>query len=203
MAANKEKAVFIKTKDIARQQQFDADLFDQYIEERKELYKVDSGIFSNSVAAEDVERAVKGYRQHCAQLEAKRVELARNAEQRRRAIGAMPVTSGFGFDGFTVTRYSGYISTDSAAQIDRDKLFTKNGQMLTDALTKIRLQAMKELKEAAYDLGCNAIIGVDFDYLTFEPESIQQSRGETTHLYQPYVVCVTANGNAVVIEKNQ
>lgn len=59
--------------------------------------------------------------------------------------------------------------------------------------------ALAELKEAAYDLGCNAVIGVDFDYITLEPETAN-SKGGTTYL--PYVFCVTANGNAVVIEKD-
>ncbi|MDR1853103.1 MAG: heavy metal-binding domain-containing protein, partial [Propionibacteriaceae bacterium] len=67
------------------------------------------------------------------------------------------------------------------------------------SLAKIRRNALQELKEAAYDLGCNAIIGVDFDYLTLDPETAN-SRGGTTYL--PYVFGVTANGNAVVIEKN-
>lgn len=59
-------------------------------------------------------------------------------------------------------------------------------------------QALKELKEAAYDLGCNAVIGVDFDYITLEPETVNAGGGT---LYLPYVFCVTANGNAVIIEK--
>ena len=73
-----------------------------------------------------------------------------------------------------------------------------NGQNLTDALVRIRIQALKELKEAAYDLGCNAVIGVDFDYITLEPETANLAGGT---LYEPYIICVTANGNAVVIEK--
>ena len=72
------------------------------------------------------------------------------------------------------------------------------GENLTDSLDKIRQQALRELKKAAYDLGCNAVIGVDFDYITLEPETASIS-GRTTYL--PYVFCVTANGNAVVIEK--
>lgn len=52
--------------------------------------------------------------------------------------------------------------------------------------------------EAAYDLGCNAIIGVDFDYITLDPQTANFSGGTT---YQPYVFGVTANGNAVIIEK--
>ena len=105
----------------------------------------------------------------------------------------------FSFDGYTITRYSGYISGDDVVQLNRDELYYHVGRNLTDALSSIRIQALKELKEAAYDLGCNAIIGVDFDYITFEPQTANSTGGTT---YQPYVVCVTANGNAVVIEKN-
>ncbi len=77
-------------------------------------------------------------------------------------------------------------------------LGNKNSENLTNALVRIRTQALRELKEAAYDLGCNAVIGVDFDYITLEPETASIGGGT---VYQPYVICVTANGNAVVIEK--
>ena len=164
------------------------------------------GIFDTTVEDKDVDQIVKMYTQKLADDAAKAKEMAREqAEKERRerdrqqAIASMLVTSGFNFDGYTIKKYSGYISGDDAIQINRDELFNKNGQLLTDSLVMIRVQAMKELKEAAYDLGCNAVIGVDFDYLTFEPETIG---GAGTHYYEPYVVCVTANGNAVVIEKD-
>ena len=66
------------------------------------------------------------------------------------------------------------------------------------ALKEIRRNALNELKEAAYYLGCNAVIGVDFDYITLDPETANSSGGTT---YLPYVFGVTANGNAVIIEK--
>ena len=69
---------------------------------------------------------------------------------------------------------------------------------MLESLTVIRRNALKELKEATLDLGCNAFIGVDFDYLTSEPETINITGGTS---YLPYVFCVTANGNAVIIEK--
>jgi uncharacterized protein YbjQ (UPF0145 family) len=109
------------------------------------------------------------------------------------------ISSGFNFDGYKIVKYSGYISGDDAVQIPRSGIFgNDNGKNLTDALVKIRINALKELKEAAYALGCNAIIGVDFDYLTLEPESVNIAGGTR---YEPYVICVTANGNAVIIEK--
>ena len=71
---------------------------------------------------------------------------------------------------------------------------------MLQALSVIRQNAIRELKEAAYDLGCNAIIGVDFDYIDLAPETANSSGGTT---YYPYIFCVTANGTAVTIEKNE
>ena len=121
-------------------------------------------------------------------------------QKKQKAIAEMLITSGFNFDGFRIVKYSGYISGDDAVEIPRSGwLFTtNNSQNLTDALAKIRIRALRELKEAAYDLGCNAVIGVDFDYITLEPETVSFNGGTK---YEPYIICVTANGNAVVIEK--
>lgn len=109
------------------------------------------------------------------------------------------ISSGFNFDGYKIVKYSGYISGDDAVQLPRSGIFgSDNGKKLTDALVKIRSRALVELKEAAYALGCNAVIGVDFDYITLEPETANLHGGT---LYEPYIICVTANGNAVIIEK--
>lgn len=123
------------------------------------------------------------------------------AKKKQQALASMLISSGFSFDGYTITKYSGYISGDDAVQIPRSGFFgdSRTDTNLTDALIKIRRQAIAELKEAAYDLGCNAIIGVDFDYITMDPQTANLSGGTT---YEPYVICVTANGNAVIIEKN-
>jgi uncharacterized protein YbjQ (UPF0145 family) len=132
-----------------------------------------------------------------------RLEVQRAAEEKQRALAGMLITSGFNFDGYTITRYSGYISGDDAIQIPRGQggLFnnvTDVGDSLMKSLVKIRRNALAELKEAAYALGCNAVIGVDFDYLTLDPETATGGGGT---LYLPYVFGVTANGNAVVIER--
>ena len=124
---------------------------------------------------------------------------AEKEKELQRELPKMLISSGFNFDGYKIVKYSGYISGDDAVQIPRSGIFgSDNGKLLTDALVKIRINALKELKEAAYALGCNAIIGVDFDYLTLEPETATLAGGTR---YEPYVICVTANGNAVIIEK--
>lgn len=124
-----------------------------------------------------------------------------NTISKSEALSKMLITSGFNFDGYTVTKYSGYISGDDAVEVDRGFAYfgrnTKDGLMRS--LVEIRRNALQELKEAAYDLGCNAIIGVDFDYITLDPQTADIT-GRT--VYQPYIFGVTANGNAVVIEKN-
>lgn len=125
--------------------------------------------------------------------------------EKKKACSNILISSGFNFDGYRITKYSGYISGDDVIQVDRGYTVfgtgaTNPGQALTDSLVTIRRRALQELKEAAYDLGCNAIIGVDFDYITLEPETASLS-GKTTYL--PYVFCVTANGNAVIIEKDE
>lgn len=122
---------------------------------------------------------------------------------KRQALASMLITSGFSFDGYKITKYSGYISGDDAIQISRGtdgwlSNPTNVGASLMSSLSKIRRNAIAELKEAAYDLGCNAVIGVDFDYITLEPETANAHGGTT---YLPYVFGVTANGNAVIIEK--
>lgn len=127
-------------------------------------------------------------------------EKRREEQEKSQALASILITSGFNFDGYKIVKYSGYISGDDATEIPRGGIFGgNNGKNLTDALVKIRIQALKELKEAAYDLGCNAVIGVDFDYITLEPETASFGGGT---VYEPYVICVTANGNAVIIEKS-
>ena len=120
--------------------------------------------------------------------------------EKRVELSKILISSGFNFEGYRIVKYSGYISGDDAIQIPRSGVFDRgrNGENLTEALVQIRRRALMELKEAALDLGCNAVIGVDFDYLTLDPQTASLTGGT---VYEPYVICVTANGNAVVIEK--
>ena len=212
----------MKTKDIAREFGIDQAGFEQYLKKVGANCKFG---FTGATLEDDIQGHVQRYKEYAAQekikQEAERKKAAEEAERRRqaqleeerkkrqaeedkqRALANMLITSGFNFDGYKITKYSGYISGDDAISIDRGTsgIFssaTNVSASLTKSLVQIRRQAIKELKEAAYDLGCNAVIGVDFDYITLEPETANSSGGTT---YLPYVFCVTANGNAVIIEK--
>ena len=134
-----------------------------------------------------------------AQADAARAEAEYNAE-----VAKVLITSGYTFEGYKITKYSGYISGDDCVSMPRDTFWGNNkvADNLCGCLVKIRRQALKELKEAAVDLGCNAVIGVDFDYLVMDPQHASALSAQVT-VYEPYVICVTANGNAVVIEKTE
>lgn len=178
--------------------------FEHFLRSNKLEYN--EGVFSISVPDSKVDEYVQAFledkelRKYAVNgqiEEADREELAK----KKLAMSQILISSGFNFEGYTITKYSGYISGDDVTQIPRTGIFSdnKNGENLTNALVKIRRRALHELKEAAYNLGCNAVIGVDFDYITLEPQTA--SFGNT--VYEPYIICVTANGNAVVIEKNE
>ena len=165
--------------------------FRQFVENQSDIRIEKSFLKGVMVDDADVQKVTNRY------IEIKEKAAAEKAKINE-ATSKILVSSGFNFDGYKITKYSGYISGDDTVQIDRKVLCDYKPQEICDALVKIRIQALKELKEAAYALGCNAVIGVDFDYMTFEPQTANINGGTT---YYPYVICVTANGNAVIIEK--
>ena len=216
----------MKSKDIKANYGIDEKGFAEWIKGTSHPHK---STFTGSVDVDDshVEIAVNEYRAHLdekskaaaaqAEKDAKNAEEQRKAEQekqralekaeqdKQQALASMLVTSGFNFDGYTITKYSGYISGDDAVSMDRPShgfwggVHGDVGEDLLRGLSHIRRNALAELKEAAYALGCNAVIGVDFDYLTLDPETVNNQGGV---LYLPFLFAITANGNAVIIEKN-
>ena len=129
--------------------------------------------------------------------------LAEEEQRYRELTSQMLISSGFSFDGYKIVKYSGYISGDDCVTLPRATFWGGSvDKNLCDALVKIRRQAIAELKKAAYELGCNAVVGVDFDYITMDPQHAGTLNASIT-VYEPYVICVTANGNAVLIEKDE
>ena len=97
------------------------------------------------------------------------------------------VTSGFSFDGYDITKYAGFISKDVA--FDLGALGAPGGEdyleKVCQALEELRGVAEEGLIKRAVDMGCNAVVGLDFDNTML---------GDRT-------LCVTAKGNAVTISK--
>ena len=198
----------MKSKDLCKQYGFNQTQFENFL--RKQQFKYTDWFNGIAVNDSDVEEIVSAFKEKLEMdkmlEEQARIDEIRKPEEdrkKKRALAEMLITSGFTFDGYKITKYSGYISGDDCVTLPRDTFWGNNKveDNLCGALVKIRRQALKELKEAAYDLGCNAVIGVDFDYLTMDPQHAPALNGTVT-VYEPYVICVTANGNAVVIEKD-
>jgi uncharacterized protein YbjQ (UPF0145 family) len=205
----------MKTKEIVKIHSFDQNNFDAFISKNIQKYNAKDTLMSFVVEDSKVDILVADYKRYLAEKEAAKsakeaTEFAEAARKRaeyaekQEALAKMLITSGFSFDGYTITKYSGYISGDDVVQIDRGysgffSSATNVGDALMNSLVQIRRKALTELKEAAYALGCNAVIGVDFDYLTLDPQTANSAGGTT---YLPYIFGVTANGNAVIIEKN-
>ena len=212
----------MKTKDIARSHQFELSVFDRWL--RQSGFQFKSGITGLSVDDDaNVDELIFHYTQYLLQenelqvqekirfaqeqerLAQERASAEKAEEVKQQAMASMFITSGFNFEGYSITKYSGYISGDGAVSMDRPShgWFSGTskdvGDDLLAGLSDIRQKALAQLKDAAYELGSNAVIGVDFDYLTLDPETASSSGGT---LYLPFLFAVTANGNAVVIEKN-
>jgi uncharacterized protein YbjQ (UPF0145 family) len=206
----------MKSKEIKEKYKVDERDFVEWMKNSQHPHKLSFTGSSLEIDDSRVESVVTEYQAHlierqkaaaiAAEVNAKAAaEAAKANQQKQEALASMLITSGFNFDGFTITKYSGYISGDDAVSMDRPSqgywgaVHGDVGEDLLAGLTHIRRNALAELKEAAYALGCNAVIGVDFDYLTLDPETVNNQGGV---LYLPFLFAITANGNAVVIEKN-
>lgn len=108
---------------------------------------------------------------------------------------AMPITSSNNFEGYRIVRYGGYVSGDEVVSLTDHWLTgsasSYNKDNINDAIKRVRQVAIKELKQAAALIDCNAVIALDFDYI-----NIDRTIGNTNITH----VILTANGTAVEIE---
>lgn len=149
---------------------------------------------------------VKDYIDYFIKNEAIRVENQKEAEiqaQRMKEIEEkflehrknFKVTTGYNFDGYKVEKYigilsgevvlgTGFISEYAASFSD---LFGVRSNVFADKMTTAKQGALQRLIKNALVAGANAIIGVDFDYITFSNN----------------ILGVSANGTAVVIQREE
>ena len=146
-------------------------------------------------------------REKQAQIEAeKRRKAEELANRKRETLTNMIIVPGCRIEGYKIVKYCGYLSADSATEVDRglanfnstareNALNTKD--RIAEVYPSLRNKALKDLKEKVFDAGGNAIIGFTYDYNHVAPVT----SGVSGVYYLPYVFNVTANGTAVVIEK--
>jgi len=206
----------MKTKDLASHYGLNKEKFESFLSRSNYKSQINDGFLGMTIDdGANVSAIVRDFKTYEDDLAAKatrmtqekaneEARLIKAANDKKAALASILITSGFNFDGYTITKYSGYISGDDAISVDRGMVIFGSGinikDKLMESLVVIRRNALAELKEAAYALGCNAVIGVDFDYLTMDPQTANFNGGT---IYQPYVFGVTANGNAVIIVKNE
>ena len=124
----------MKAKDIAKQHALDNAALTNWL--KQSGYKCTSGRMGGLEVHEDqdINEIVNAFKFHDAEAKrvakeaeaqqkasAEKAETERQlaAQQKQQALASMLITSGFTFDGFTITKYSGYISGDDAVQVAR------------------------------------------------------------------------------------
>ena len=124
--------------------------------------------------------------------------LKEEEERIAKVVQEMPVTSTPSFDGYRIVEYGGYVSGDEAIELS-DTSFSQGDfkkDKVNDAIKTMRFIAIDELKTAAAQIGCNAIVGLDFDYLTMDRSFPGLGGGTINRTF----IILTANGTAVTIE---
>ena len=119
-------------------------------------------------------------------------ELKKNAEKRNRSKDFM-LTTGYEFSGYRITKYNGIVSGQvvlgtgflSEFSASFSDFFGSESYKFADKLEAAKNAAVERMVEKSIDAGGNALIGVDFDYITFHGNMIG----------------VVANGTSVIVEK--
>ena len=73
------------------------------------------------------------------------------ARLKQQALAGMLITSGFNFDGYKITKYSGYISGDDVVQIDRGSQgffssVTNVGEILDDFFVEYQAKSFNRVE---------------------------------------------------------
>jgi uncharacterized protein YbjQ (UPF0145 family) len=121
-------------------------------------------------------------------------ERIRQEEQRKKDLyNNHLLTSGFNFEGFTIKKYNGLVSKQvimgtgmfSELKASFSDFFGVESVTFSNKLDEAKEIALEQLINKSISLGSNAIIGVDFDYLTLTNNMLG----------------VSVNGTSVIIEK--
>ena len=121
------------------------------------------------------------------------IRLAAEQEALRKAAESQMLTTGYDFSGYKIVGYVGVISGEvvlgtgflSEFSASFSDLFGAESGAFADKLETAKDASIKKLTLKSAEKGGNAIIGVDFDYITFASNMIG----------------VVANGTSVVIER--
>lgn len=197
------------TKEIAEKYQLKQDLFESFLTSKKldfhcplfgNFYSVEDDKVEQYVALyhEEIEKAKERVDAKAAEEAKKAAEEAKRAAERAellRKSANIIISTTETLEGHAITKYVDCLSAEAFYDFNRSNTTALSLQI---AMGSARDEALKQLRIAAYQAGCNAVVGVSFSYVSLAPESVTPTGGT---LYQPYVVSVAANGTGVVVEK--
>ena len=141
---------------------------------------------------ESVENTINDKEHQLIEEERLRNEAVFRQLQIKENIGSHILTTGYNFENYRITSYLGVISgsvvlgTGFLSEFGAGIGDLLGGQVDTfsDKIEQARDLALDKLKEKSAHMGGNAIIGIDFDYITFSNNMIG----------------VVANGTSVIVE---
>ena len=127
------------------------------------------------------------------QIENQKKMQQKNDENRMSLQYQNLITTGFGFEGYKIIKHCGLVSGESVLgtgfisefSASVSDLFGSASNTFASKMNEAKNIAKRHLIENALKVGANALIGVDFDYITFGNNMIG----------------VSANATAVVVEK--
>lgn len=151
------------------------------------------GFFAREGSSDEVDKILLERRQQVLDRKKQVAESQKQAEEHRQKICNFMMTSGYNFEGYRIIEYhkvvsastvlgTGLLSEVSASFSDAFGVTSNAFELKMDKAKEISHQ---KLAAVADSVGANAVIGVDFDYLTLGNN----------------MIAVSANGTAVTIEK--
>lgn len=192
----------MKLKEIARQFDLDPVDFERFL---RTINAGKAGVFNYELDETQVSSAIAKYRAYLVEKDRRAVEekLLEEAESLHIDPHIMPklasiLTSVSHFcGGYHQVGQSTIISADDSLYIDRGNL---SGDFLQEQLPQLRRRVVMKLQAAAHKLGCNAVTDIQFSYIPFDCQRSGWLERDRT-IYEPYLLCITATGNAVHLAK--
>lgn len=149
---------------------------------------------SEKINRPDIDPAVKEYILQAFKSDEEKSKEQEEIKQRtERMHGEGLMTSGYNFEGYRITAYKGLVSGEvvlgtgmfSEMFASFSDLFGTESDAFQEKMIKAKKAAQARLLNQVIKVGGNAVIGVDYDYVTFANN----------------MMGLSANGTAVIVEK--
>ncbi len=163
-------------------QSIDEEELDTLIIVSREKYKVNNNYYDIGMWAKR-------------EYEEKQKKASKKENLKRQMMSNHMLTTGYNFENYSIVAYKGVISGESVLgtgflsefSVSVSDLFGTESNTFSQKLNQAKETALGRMIEKSVAAGGNAIIGIDFDYITFSNN----------------IIGVVANGTSVSIEKKE